>query len=125
MARSSDKDTARHREEIVAAASRLFRERGIDGVSVPEIMGAAGMTHGGFYRPFDSKEHLAALAAARAVQDQGRRVAGVPDEAGLVGNYLSASTARTARAAARSRRWRARSAARRPTAPCGPSSRPA
>jgi TetR/AcrR family transcriptional repressor of nem operon len=89
MARSSNKDTARHREEIVAAASRLFRERGIDGVSVPEIMGAAGLTHGGFYRHFDSKEHLAALAAAQAVEEEGHRIAALSDEASLVGNYLS------------------------------------
>jgi TetR/AcrR family transcriptional repressor of nem operon len=89
MARSSNKDTARHREEILAAASRLFRERGIDGVSVPEIMGAAGLTHGGFYRHFDSKEHLAALAAARAVEEQGRLIATLPDEATLLDTYLS------------------------------------
>lgn len=63
MARASREQAEKHRQQIVEAASRLFRERGLDGVSVPELMGAAGMTHGGFYGHFESKDALAALAA--------------------------------------------------------------
>src|SRR5262249_43459077 len=60
--RSSREDTERHRQEIIAAAARLFREKGADAVSVPELMQAVGMTHGGFYRHFASKDELVPLA---------------------------------------------------------------
>lgn len=53
---------AANRARILAAAARLFRARGIDAVSVAEVMHAAGMTHGGFYRHFPSKADLAAAA---------------------------------------------------------------
>jgi AcrR family transcriptional regulator len=46
------------REKIVAAAARLFNRRGFSEVSIGEIMAAAGLTHGGFYRHFGSKEEL-------------------------------------------------------------------
>ncbi len=46
------------REKIVAAAAPLFRLHGYDGVSVPDIMKAAGLTHGGFYAHFKSKKAL-------------------------------------------------------------------
>lgn len=49
-----------NRQAIVAAATRLFRERGYDGVCIAEVMTAAGFTHGGFYNHFPSKEALAA-----------------------------------------------------------------
>ncbi|MEJ0098202.1 MAG: TetR family transcriptional regulator [Bauldia sp.] len=64
MARASREQAAEHHGEIVTAASRLFRERGIKATSVPDIMGAAGLTHGGFYKHFPSKEALAAAACA-------------------------------------------------------------
>lgn len=69
MARSTKQDAAKHRQEIVAAAARLFRARGIDGVSIPELMGEADMTHGGFYRHFASKDALAALGCGAAFDD--------------------------------------------------------
>lgn len=48
------------RERILAAAGRLFREHGIDGIGVDAVMREAGLTHGGFYLHFPSKEALAA-----------------------------------------------------------------
>ena len=42
----------------MASASRLLRERGLEGTSVADVMSDAGMTHGGFYKHFDSKEAL-------------------------------------------------------------------
>jgi len=48
-----------NRERIVAAASQGFRARGIDGMGIDELMKSAGMTHGGFYNHFASKEDLA------------------------------------------------------------------
>jgi TetR/AcrR family transcriptional repressor of nem operon len=53
-----------HRERILAAAARLFRERGFEGVSVAQVMQAAGLTHGAFYGHFDSKDALIREAVA-------------------------------------------------------------
>jgi TetR/AcrR family transcriptional repressor of nem operon len=80
---------AENRANIIEAASRLFRERGIDGVGLDAVMAAAGLTHGGFYRHFRSKDDLAAAAIAYGQQLS----AGRQDQAGtlhdLVGSYLT------------------------------------
>jgi AcrR family transcriptional regulator len=60
MMRYPAKETAARHERILQEASRLFRERGIGGVSLPEIMKAAQLTHGPFYNHFESKEALIA-----------------------------------------------------------------
>jgi len=57
-------ETAAKHERIVKEASRLFRERGFENVSVAEVMKAAGLTHGAFYAHFASKEELQAAAVA-------------------------------------------------------------
>jgi len=57
-------ETAAKHERIVKEASRLFRERGFEDVSVGEVMKAAGLTHGAFYAHFGSKEELQAAAVA-------------------------------------------------------------
>lgn len=57
-------ETAAKHERIVKEASRLFRERGFENVSVGEVMKAAGLTHGAFYAHFGSKEELEAAAIA-------------------------------------------------------------
>lgn len=56
-----------NRRRILDAASRLFKEKGFEVVTVSEVMKAAGMTHGGFYGHFDSKEDLIANAVAHAL----------------------------------------------------------
>ncbi|RON50581.1 TetR family transcriptional regulator [Pseudomonas frederiksbergensis] len=66
MPRVSRKQAELNREIIVEAATRLFRERGLHGISVVDVMGAAGLTHGGFYGHFESKEALAQEACSRA-----------------------------------------------------------
>ena len=53
-------------ERIVEAAARAIRRAGYDGASVAAIMKDAGLTHGGFYAHFDSREALLAEAADRA-----------------------------------------------------------
>lgn len=58
------KETAAKHERIVKEASRLFRERGFENVSVGEVMKAAGLTHGAFYAHFGSKEELEEAAIA-------------------------------------------------------------
>jgi TetR/AcrR family transcriptional regulator, transcriptional repressor for nem operon len=57
-------ETAAKHERIVKEASRLFRERGFENVSVGDVMKAAGLTHGAFYAHFASKEELQAAAVA-------------------------------------------------------------
>ena len=57
-------ETAAKHRRIVEEASRLFRERGFENVSVGEVMKAAGLTHGAFYAHFASKEELQAAAVA-------------------------------------------------------------
>jgi len=59
---------AENREHILDAASKLFRERGLDGIGVAELMKGAGLTHGGFYGHFSSKEELMAQACTRALE---------------------------------------------------------
>ena len=57
-------ETAAKHERIVKEASRLFRERGFESVTVGEVMKAAGLTHGAFYAHFASKQELEAAAVA-------------------------------------------------------------
>ena len=61
-------ETAAKHERIVKEASRLFRERGFENVSVSEVMKAAGLTHGAFYAHFGSKEELQAAAVAYGIK---------------------------------------------------------
>lgn len=57
---------ARTRERIVEAAAEAFRARGVAGVRIEEIMADAGLTHGGFYAHFSSKDALVGPALERA-----------------------------------------------------------
>ena len=63
----SREQAAKNRERIVVAAAQRFRERGFDGIGVADLMKEAGLTHGGFYGHFSSKEDLIAEASARAL----------------------------------------------------------
>ena len=85
----SKEKAAAHRAAIVDAAERLFRERGFDGVGVAEITKAAGLTHGGFYGHFASKEVLAAEACGEAFAKSRVRAARSTDLAGYIASYLS------------------------------------
>src|SRR5256714_15571476 len=63
----SREQAAQNRDRIVEAAARLFRERGYEGIGVADLMKEAGLTHGGFYGHFSSKDDLIAEASARAL----------------------------------------------------------
>ena len=65
-----------NRAHIVETASTLFRERGYDGVGVADLMAAAGFTHGGFYKHFESKTHLMAEAASCGLTQSADAAAG-------------------------------------------------
>jgi TetR/AcrR family transcriptional regulator, transcriptional repressor for nem operon len=62
----SREQAAENRERILDAATQRFRERGFAGIGVADLMKEAGLTHGGFYGHFASKEDLIAQACARA-----------------------------------------------------------
>jgi TetR/AcrR family transcriptional regulator, transcriptional repressor for nem operon len=96
--RKSRQDTEDTRRRIVESAAREFREQGIDGTGLASLMAAAGMTHGGFYKHFASKEQVVeesvALAIGSMVDAMERSLAVSPGERGLnavIANYVSAS----------------------------------
>lgn len=91
----SKETMAEHREQIITAAARRFREGGFENVSVADIMKEVGLTHGGFYGHFSSKDELVALACLRAMSETVAKWQKVVDEAPgdrletLVNSYLS------------------------------------
>jgi TetR/AcrR family transcriptional repressor of nem operon len=62
--KKSKAETAQTRRRILEVAAQAFKSKGIHPTGVAEIMAAAGLTHGGFYRHFASKEQLIAEACA-------------------------------------------------------------
>lgn len=92
MARVSRETAAAHRAAIVAAAGQLFRRRGFERVGVAEITRAAGLTHGGFYGHFASKDALAAEALAAAFAESRAHL-----EAGSLATWVKAYLSRSHR----------------------------
>lgn len=66
--RVSRMQAAENRKTVINVASRLFRERGFDGIGLKDLMKGAGLTQGAFYKQFASKEDLAAQASRRALE---------------------------------------------------------
>jgi TetR/AcrR family transcriptional repressor of nem operon len=64
--RVSREEKQRSHQRIVKSAARLLRERGVDATSVADVMTNAGLTHGGFYRHFETKEALTETALGSA-----------------------------------------------------------
>jgi TetR/AcrR family transcriptional repressor of nem operon len=87
--RVSREQVTENRRTILEAAGRLFRKRGFEAVTVAEIMQAAGLTHGGFYGYFGSKDELIAEALAEALTKT--TTGPVGDLATYAGAYLSRS----------------------------------
>ena len=58
-----------NRERVLDVAGRLFREKGFDGIGVDGLMKGAGLTHGGFYANFKSKEELTAKSCERTLAE--------------------------------------------------------
>src|SRR5688500_14528079 len=77
-----------NRTRVVETASTLFRERGYDGVGVADLMAAAGLTHGGFYKHFRSKADLMAESAACGMA-QGAALSAGADMSHFVRLYVS------------------------------------
>jgi len=66
--RVSRMKAAQNRQTVIDVASRLFRNRGFDGIGLKDLMKGAGLTQGAFYKQFASKEDLAAQASRRAME---------------------------------------------------------
>ena len=87
---------AENRQTVINVASRLFRERGFDGIGLKDLMEGAGLTQGAFYKQFESKEDLAAQASRRALESASQRWSAAitenPDDplGAVIAFYLSA-----------------------------------
>ncbi|GAB3442014.1 TetR/AcrR family transcriptional regulator [Insolitispirillum peregrinum] len=75
-------------DRIVAIASEMFREHGYDGVGIAELMERAGLTHGGFYNHFRSKEDLIAQATQLSFDEASQRYADI-DARAVIDFYIS------------------------------------
>jgi TetR/AcrR family transcriptional repressor of nem operon len=82
----SREQMAENRRRILDVASRLFKDKGFEAVSVAEVMKAAGMTHGGFYGHFTSKDDLVAQTLAHALGADSFEGSGFSD---FVRSYLA------------------------------------
>lgn len=95
MPRMSDAEKQKSHGRILDAAARILRAEGVDATSVADVMKAAGMTHGGFYRHFGSKQDLVAAAVDHAadgvLQPVEQKSLKAPGEASAtyVSDYLS------------------------------------
>ncbi|MFE3444487.1 TetR/AcrR family transcriptional regulator [Nocardia sp. NPDC059180] len=85
MPRASREQAESHRKQVLDAAAAQVRERGAGAMTVPDLMAAAGLTHGGFYRHFQSKQDLVTQACTAAyaekIEEMDRIRAASPDDA--------------------------------------------
>ena len=89
--RKSREEAAQTRKRIVTAASEEFRKNGIVATGLNDLMSAAGLTHGGFYKHFESKDQLVAEACTEAVETAILEMlaAAASEERGAAAAYLS------------------------------------
>jgi len=87
--RKSREEAAETRKRIVRAAARKFREQGIVATGLADVMKAAGLTHGGFYKHFASKDQLVAEATTVALDTLLEGMAAHPTVNAAVAAYLS------------------------------------
>jgi TetR/AcrR family transcriptional repressor of nem operon len=96
--RKSKQEAAATRQRIIKAAAAAFRKNGIAGTGLSDLMAAANLTHGGFYRHFESKDQIVAEACTAAVDSLVEQLAaaasGKSPQRGwktIVGKYLCAT----------------------------------
>ena len=85
----SKSDKAETHTRIVKVAAKRFRERGLEGIGVADVMKEAGVTVGGFYKHFGSRDELVVEALATAFKDLDVWEEHTPDMAHLLQNYLT------------------------------------
>ena len=78
-----------NRQRILTEAGRLFRAKGFDAVGVAEVMQAAGLTHGGFYGHFSSKDDLIAQTVAHVFEHSDSAKSETADLSAFMDAYLS------------------------------------
>lgn len=91
---------AKNHQNIVSVAARSFRERGGDSSGIGTVMKKVGLTKGGFYRHFKSKDDLFVEAVALALEETGRGMVAVAESApegqalrAIIERYLSVAHA--------------------------------
>ena len=96
--RKSKQEAAGTRQRIIKAAAAAFRKNGIAGTGLSDLMAAAGLTHGGFYRHFDSKDQIVAEAFTAAAESLVQQLAAAASRKSprrglktIVQTYLSAA----------------------------------
>jgi TetR/AcrR family transcriptional repressor of nem operon len=96
--RKSKQEAAATRQRIITAAAGAFRKNGIAGTGLSDLMAAAGLTHGGFYRHFDSKDQIVAEACTAAMESLVEQLAAAVSRKSpqrglkaILENYLSAA----------------------------------
>jgi TetR/AcrR family transcriptional regulator, transcriptional repressor for nem operon len=93
--RVSREQAAQNRDRVIDTGARLFREKGLDGIGIAELMKASGLTHGGFYGQFESKDALAVECVTRVLGKSAERWRRLLEEASgdplrtIVEDYLS------------------------------------
>ena len=85
----SKSDKAETHTRIVRVAAKRFRERGLEGIGVADVMKEAGVTVGGFYKHFGSRDELVVEALATAFKDLDVWEEHTTDMAQLLQNYLT------------------------------------
>lgn len=90
--RVSREKAAQNRQRVIEVAAKLFRERGFDGIGVADLMKSAGLTHGGFYGNFESKEDLMVQACTQALEASLDRFKNAADRGGKNALSVVAST---------------------------------
>jgi TetR/AcrR family transcriptional repressor of nem operon len=84
-----------NRRAVIEVAGRLFREYGFDGVGLNQLMGAVGLTQGGFYKQFESKDDLTVRACERVLTESAKKLSNLVESSGehaltaTVTRYLS------------------------------------
>ena len=86
---NSKSDKAETHTRIVRVAAKRFRECGLEGIGIADVMKEAGVTVGGFYKHFGSRDELVVEALAAAFKDLDVWEEHTPDLAHLLQNYLT------------------------------------
>jgi TetR/AcrR family transcriptional repressor of nem operon len=92
MARRTASEKAETHERIVEHAAKAFREHG-SGVGIGEVMKELGLTHGGFYRHFESKDDLLVVAISQALSEVADRLERIAEKAEPAGRLAAIITA--------------------------------
>src|SRR3982074_3205929 len=87
--RKSREEAGQTRKRIVTAAAGEFRKNGVVATGLNDLMSAAGLTHGGFYKHFESKDQVIAEACAEAVRVLMEKLEAAPSRGSAPGSYLS------------------------------------